>query len=430
MNPESKGKRPVREVVKDKFFLLLKATSLSSALDRDHVYAGRSYGRNGLLLGWSRGPYQGVIEEVHRARSQVSRKTIGALLRQSLVKLFEEHNVADDADPRADAQVLDNILATLDSSAVCTEVDMLLDALKSEVRPWTAFVFVEGVVLKKLSQLKLGTATVYSKGGGPLPKVLQEVESISGLQHIPGLIKSRAEHCQCYLAIPLEGEDRFVSQAALPQGQYAVSALNLYLASTRRRASAYQTIGVLGQPMATRCQLVLKRTPPIGDDSGQARYSYWERPPVGRPYEVGPTMVEEWKKRGLDKVLQSLQSLDAPPGSVERRICDAVIWYSRAVNAQTEDEQYVGLTTALESLLIADEDVRSISQRLADAVSFLIGAGYENRACLQKRVKDLYKVRCDIVHSGVPVSRENLFTLDDVVTSTILAFATRETPTN
>jgi len=118
-----------REVIRDKFFAFLRATSLASGLNRDHVHLGHSYGHNCLLLGWSHLPYEEAIKAAHEACPEVSCKTIGKMLTRWMVKLFHQQNVRDDADPEADALALDSILATLDSTAVNEEISDFLDLL-------------------------------------------------------------------------------------------------------------------------------------------------------------------------------------------------------------------------------------------------------------------------------------------------------------
>lgn len=420
--------RSKREVIRDKFFAFLRATSLAQGLDRDHVHLGHSYGRNFLFLGWSHQPYEEAIKAVHEVRPDVSEKTIGRVLSQSMVKLFHQHNVREDADPEADAPALDSVLDTLDPSAVNEEITSFLDLLKSHIKMWTGFVFLEGIELKGPRELPLGVATLYPRNRGPLHNALEEVKTIKGLDYIPQYAERFAGHCCCYLTIGIEGDSHFASQQALDQAQDVVSILNLYIVSSRHRVSSYQRIGILGQPTTTRHQLVLKRTPPIGEDTPSPGYSFFaQRPPVRR-YEIDSAQVQRWKEcGGLDKVLQCVELPDIVPGSAESRIRNAIIWYGRAMNAHSEDEQFVGLIIALESLLVSDERVK-ITQRLADGVSALLGTDFQSRQRIAERVKELYELRGRIVHEGIPVSQENLFILDNMVANTILTFVRREVP--
>ena len=424
MSTSSGERKPIEEIVRDKFFAFLKAVSLGHRFDRDHLHLGHSYGRNCLLLGWSDQPYREAIKVTNEVRPRVAEKTIQRLLTQSMVKLFHEHNVSEEADPEADAPLLDSILDTLDPQTVNNAVTNLLELLKSRIEPWTAYVFVEGIKLKGLRELKLGAATLYPKEYGPLLQALEVAKTQEGFKSALQRIEGDTEHCHCYLTVDIEGESGFVREQALRQTPDILSILNLYLGSSRHRT--YQRIGVLGQPTVARHRFVFAQTPPIGEDWSMTKFSYSREFAPARFYEIDEEMVQNWKQHGLDKVVECIESVDCNSGSVESRMRRAVIWYSRALNAYSEDEQFVGLATALESLLVADDNIDSITQRLADEVSMLLGGDFQNRQCIKKQMKDLYNLRGRVVHAGMPVSQENLFSLDGIVANTIIAFIGRE----
>jgi hypothetical protein len=352
----TENKRTKQEVAKDKFFAFLRATSLADDIDREHIHLGSIYGRNYLLLGWSHQPYDEAIKAVREIRPEVSEKTVGRELAQSMVKLFHQHNIKEDTDSEADAPVLESILRTLDSSAVNKEFANLLELLKYRIKAWTAFVFLEGVELKGLRELPLGITTLYPKERGPLQDALDEMRSSERWSSIARDIESSAGHCCCYLTLDIEGEKDFVSQKALDQAQDIASILNLYIVSSPDRTSFYQSVGILGQPTTTRRRLSLQRTPPVAETAPSPSYSFSVQLPPARRHEVGSSQVQRWKEHGLDKVLECVQSFSSTPGSAESRIHNAVIWYGRAMDAYSEDEQFVGLIVALESLLVAEKN--------------------------------------------------------------------------
>lgn len=426
MSSAKAGKRSTKEIVKDKFFAFLAATSLTRGLDKDHIHLSHSYGRNCLLLGWSHQPYEEAIKAMHEARPGVSEKTIGRVLTRSMVKLFNQYNVSEDADPQADAPVLDSILDTLDSSAVSEEVTNLLDLLKSHIKMWSAVVFVEGIELKGLTELPLRVATLYPRDHGPLVDALEDAKN-RGLANIVQFVETAADHCRCYAVIDTEGGGDFVNHQSLRQAESLMSVLNLYAVSSPHRASSdYQPIGILGQPTSTRPQFVLKYPLPVAENE-RPTWSYFIRPPPPRCHKIDSARVQKWKEHGLDKVLECIELPDTMPGSAESRIRNAITWYGRAMKAYTPDEQFVSLTIALESLLVVDERV-SIAQRLADGVSALVGTDFQSRQCIAERTRDLYDLRGRIVHAGMPVSQQSLSALHRIVANTILAFVRREMP--
>jgi hypothetical protein len=321
---------------------------------------------------------------------------------------------------------LESILGILDPAAVKVEFARLHEALKSEIKKWTVFVYIEGMSLNNLEKLKMGSTTLYPKESGPLAIALENPRGSRILEEIGPWLKKDSEHAHCYLSIDIEGEDRFVNQAAIQHARDIVNILSLYATSSRRPA-VYQSIGVIGQPAITRRQVIPKCTPPIEDGPAQAVWSYSADNPPGRFHEVDPAQEQRWRELGLDKVVESIEREETNPGSALARIRNSVTWYGRAMTARTKEEKFVGLTTALESLLVADEGQQlKISQRLADEVSGFLGGGFERRQRRKKRMKELYKLRCRIVHSGLQISLQDLYDLDGVVAKTIFAFVQRE----
>jgi hypothetical protein len=410
------------EIVKDKFYSFLKVTSLEHGLKRDHIHIMQSYGRNCLLLGWSHQPYDEAIKKIHELYPKISEKAIGKVLAQSMVKLFNQQNVSEDADPEIDAPILTSIFNTLDVSAINTEVNYLIDSLKSKIKKWTSFVFLEGIELKNLDKLSLGISTLYPKNRGPLCDALEKLKAVNHLD-IPESIEIITNHCLCYITTDIEGEDDFVAKQALNQAQNITNVLNLYVESTWEKGS-FERIGVLGQPSITKTQLVLKQTPPVGEDDNPY-YSYKENFPPTRRHEIDSRQENHWKENGLSKVIECITSQEFSPDSAISRIHNAIVWYGRAMNSYHEDEQFVDLIIALESLLVVEEGI-NITQRLGDGVAALLGTNLKHRDTISKRVKELYKLRCRLVHAGIPVSQENLFYLDKLASNTILAFVRKE----
>ena len=94
--------------VEKAFRAFLQATSLSEDLYRDHVHLGRSYGSNNALLGWDDSPFRAAIKLLRNVSPQVSERTIGGALRDSMIRLFEEHIMQQEVDGVSEL-VLDSI---------------------------------------------------------------------------------------------------------------------------------------------------------------------------------------------------------------------------------------------------------------------------------------------------------------------------------
>ena len=88
---------------------------------------------------------------------------------------------------------------------------------------------------------------------------------------------------------------------------------------------------------------------------------------------------------------------------MESRIFSAALWVGRSLAEANQINSFLYLIIALESLFSYDAQSmfrESIGQSLADAVSFLLGDCLEERLEINKKIKEYYKIRSGIVHSG------------------------------
>jgi hypothetical protein len=389
------------------------------------VLYDRFYGSDGLLLGYGNEPLREAVKAFQALCPQVASRTIHQALNRSIVSLFESRNVTDDTDLQQGLSHLDGILETLDSEAVIEESNRLLKSLKDKVKEWTAFVLLEGLVLKGLPEVDMGGAVLYAKEHGPLVDSLDNLDVHKIGQQVSATIKGYAERCQCYPTVDVCGGSRFADDLAFQKAQGYVDILKLYAVTSRDRASLYQSIGIIGQPSFRTNPCILKQTPPVIERAEKPRYSWFERSSPVRPYEISREELEHWNEYRFAKMAEIFKSLAVEPGSARSRIQRAVGWYGRAMTAYTNEERFVCLTTALESLLAASEDV-STTQRLSDMVSAFLGGDFDSREHYRQKTRHLYRRRCDIVHTGGTISNEELFDFNTIVTNTIVAFVQRE----
>lgn len=409
---DDSSKDPIRE----KIFALLRSTCRQT-----NPFEQVTFGDG--PVGWPKESYWDAVTAIRRTYPKVSEQTIDRYLFDLLAKLLEQAKITSASDPDALDERLRSILKTVGSQAVLDEIATLRSRLEAEIKAWSVFVFVEGIVLTDLTELQLGSFTLYPKDAGPLPRLLKELTPRAPDVHQE--MKTWADHCHCYLTFDVEGESRFVDQEIGRLADGGVAILNLYCAWSTDRESLFHSIVVLGHQTITHNRLILKQAPPINAGSLQHEFSYWEQGGPARHHDIDKTKVEHWKEHGLDAVLRSVTLTDPTPGTAESRIQKAAMWYSRAMNAPSKEEQFVDLTTALESLLVGEEEV-SKGQRLADGVSGLLPGDFKKREKARKRMKELYDVRSKAVHQGITVAGEDLRDLDRIAANTILEFACRE----
>jgi hypothetical protein len=416
------------EAVHEKFIDFVSATSLLDDIDRDYVRLSRSYGRNNAFLGWKSPPYREAIKAVKALYPAVSDKSIGRIVADSMVKLLEDQVVSEDADPQAQAR-LETILPVLDRKAIRVQVEAFLSSLSSKVALHTIFLPLQGIRLSP-RELKIGYATLWDTESSTLSA---EVSALKTTDERKRLFLDPFTGTACHVSIDVEGDFEFARVQALRAAQSVVDILNLCLASSRHRRAGYKKICLLGHPSEAP-QSFLGRATPSSDPASRPAYSFHGIDEPSRLYEIRHEDVDRWTKNGLPTVVDAVQSDDPPPGSIPARIKRSVTWYSKAMNADTLEEQFVGFSIALEALLVGSEGMDpkqswgSITQRLAEAVAFLIGGDCTDRIRFASHTKDLYGMRSGIVHRGETVSASNLVSLDDIVSTTTWAFVRHQFP--
>ncbi len=267
--------------------------------------------------------------------------------------------------------------------------------------------------------------TLHEKNSGPLAADLQLLRESSAWEQKIKYLRDDTDHCMCYLSVDIEGESEYVSNRAIEMGDDVVNVLNLFLSFSRRHSKTYARIGVLGQAAISHRAITFKRRPPVGNEEQEPSFSYRMSNPPIRRYEIESDDINNWRENGLVKILTCIVATEPELGSAEARIRNAVTWFGRALRGESISEQFVGLSIALESLLVGEENL-NITQRLADGVSFLLGLDFSHRGEIGKRVRYLYNVRSKIVHAGIPASDQSLFSLEEIVANTIISFVKNE----
>jgi hypothetical protein len=85
---------------------------------------------------------------------------------------------------------------------------------------------------------------------------------------------------------------------------------------------------------------------------------------------------------------------------LEDRLLSAIQWAGRATVEERREEAFVLFTIALESLLVNTKEKDQVTQRFALRGAHLLGKDFASRKQLYRRLKQLYGLRSQIVHSG------------------------------
>lgn len=89
---------------------------------------------------------------------------------------------------------------------------------------------------------------------------------------------------------------------------------------------------------------------------------------------------------------------------IEKRIFNAAIWIGKAIKDPDRRRSFFQLIIALENHFQYDpkEHVRAgITQQLAEYIGFILGHNTEERMEMYRKVKELYRLRSDLVHGRI-----------------------------
>jgi hypothetical protein len=104
------------------------------------------------------------------------------------------------------------------------------------------------------------------------------------------------------------------------------------------------------------------------------------------------------KQGGFPRALELLSKTNR--SSLEDRLLAAIQWAGRATVEERREEALLLFTVALESLVVNTDEKDQITQRFAIRGAHLIGKDFVSRKLIYKRLKELYRFRSAIVHSG------------------------------
>ena len=301
---------------------------------------------------------------------------------------------------------------TQNLSVAETQIEALLQELDQLVSDYVVYVPLAGVSLAQLTpkELDLGDYKIYQFGEGPL-------------QEAQGSLAELYEHAgSSYVAKGgVRGDIHFAIEQAYQLTESVVHILNLYAMSIEARLSRRWKIE-LAVTQSYKSELVILQPVAQNDEKpslNQLGYSHSLKD--FSPIPITVDLVEAWRQDGFDQVVECFENAQ---GKIQERIKRSVIWYSRGMNADDPNEQFVNFAIALESLLVGDGG--SIRQKLADRVAFLLAEEYEDRIEVSKKTKKLYDLRSKVVHTGTSVTEHDLIDLCHITNRSIVSFATRD----
>ena len=114
--------------------------------------------------------------------------------------------------------------------------------------------------------------------------------------------------------------------------------------------------------------------------------------------------IDEFQALHIESARNSIWKLiTSERNEIEQRILNSIEWVGKALIEQDDTKALLQYIIAIEAVLQYDEGkfiVPSIVSQLSDTIAFLLGETSKDRIYYSNEVKNLYKIRSSITHSG------------------------------
>jgi hypothetical protein len=135
------------------------------------------------------------------------------------------------------------------------------------------------------------------------------------------------------------------------------------------------------------------------------------------PFSINKSNLKKMRSLGLKKINNLLK--EDKRNDFQNMILNSLKLFGEAVSDLNYSHRFVKFTTILEFLLIKRDE--SISHNLAERLSFLMRRKSQERQEYYNYIKELYKIRCDVVHNAKNnVTKEECEDIQSVVNNLLI----------
>ena len=131
---------------------------------------------------------------------------------------------------------------------------------------------------------------------------------------------------------------------------------------------------------------------------------YWAGP-GGSHERKGETLImtekrlASFRKEGLNDCMKAITSRN--PNPLQKRMRRAIEYSGFGMRTPDVMLRFVLYVSGLEALLLKENERRGIVKNLSNRIAWLLGSSEEGRETLVSHTKELYRLRCDIVHGDL-----------------------------
>jgi hypothetical protein len=332
----------------------------------------------------------------------------------------------------------------------------LLEWMQSVLKQRYACIPIEGIELR-LGSIDFGFGTLYRSNEGLLPTLITNEKAYYSWQHRINALES----CEAYFQVELDSDHENLKRTALLRTKYLCALLSLFVGSSQYR-TGYKT-----SPWYERikeAEVQRRRKIEIwAAESGESQvyYEFHDNKDEYRKADHalhfnfllsghdGSEALDECLRifredrakathhlvdeRVVKEIFLSdnkrLLTCISNTGDIDRKLFNSVSWFGKAVNAESEEDQFLFFAIAIECLLVGDEKKSpnasqgSITQKMSERAAFLISDEFGERKKAEAEVKSLYDIRSKIVHGGAAATYVDVIRIEKIARMLILKYA-------
>jgi hypothetical protein len=408
---EIRTQKQLEEVEKN-FLAFLGDVSLKRRITKPHFFPMRTYGQRGMMLQWGDKSYSEAIESVQKLCPNISTTQIAKSISQLMRKIFQNQAVGENGTSDNE---LESIVEIMDTSHIASEIAQLISNVRKYSRRQIVLVPIEGLKMG-IKSLAVGTVVFHTRSGeNELDQSLENLKK--DMEDEITSIEKDLKDISCYTRVDAIGDNEFARNEGIQRTREAIHILNLYLSSSIHQPS-WESIRV--------ARIIIYRALPDNEHKRE-EIGLFQSYPGGWPFEINDKREEGMTQTGLNIINDLFQPQNN--NEIAKRIRQSVIWYSKAVDADSLEEKFVNLAIALECLVIGNEgkepyaSTGSINQKIGERVAFLLGDDLNSRVSFESKAKKLYGLRSAIVHTGASITHYDLAQMDELVRHVVFAFS-------
>lgn len=194
----------------------------------------------------------------------------------------------------------------------------------------------------------------------------------------------------------------------------ALNVLRFYLCNLSKNSPIYYKM-YMGMEGTTFTGLTIAMTiddrEQISTNSSRVGYMY--------SYQIDAEILAKMQELHLEKINKILQKPSDKLSAFERSFLTALSFYGESLNEYSVRNAFIGMVTALESLLVANEAKAPI---LAERIALITSKDADKRKTIYENVRRLYEKRNNLIHEGKnDVNEDDLYNVSRVAFRVMVA---------